>query len=62
MTVYANLPASCLFLWAFSRLSDRYPRRLLFNMTLGAFAAFFAAFILVCARVNTRGSRADDIQ
>ncbi len=44
VTLYAVLPASCLFLFLFSVASRRYSRRRVFNYTIGIFIAFFVLF------------------
>lgn len=44
VTLYAVLPASCLFLLLFSIASKKYSRRTVFNWTMGLFIGFFAAF------------------
>jgi AAA family ATP:ADP antiporter len=44
VTLYAVLPASCLFLFLYSVASKRYSRRTVFNWTIGLFITFFAAF------------------
>ena len=47
LTVWAVLPASILFVLAFSTLSTRLPRRTLFNATLALFLGFYAVFTYV---------------
>ena len=44
VTLYAVLPASCLFLFLFSVSSKRYSRRRVFNWTVCLFMSFFALF------------------
>lgn len=47
VTLYAVLPASCLFLLLFSIASKKYSRRRVFNWTVGLFMAFYVAFAYV---------------
>lgn len=47
ITVYGVLPASFLFLLAFSAGTRRFSRQRLFNVVIGGFLAFIAAFALV---------------
>jgi len=47
VTLYAVLPASCLFLFLFSVASKRYSRRRVFNWTVCLFMSFFALFAYV---------------
>ena len=44
LTLYAVLPASLLFVLAFSVCSSRFTRRVLFNVILVSFLAFYAVF------------------